>query len=508
MELVQQETLAQRIRRGPIQRRVLVDIARQLAGAVAYAHEHGVLHGDLKSTNVMVTPGGHVKILDFGLARRLTASGTVESSRSGGEDTVEGTLAYMAPELLRYGRPDVRTDLWAIGVLLYEMVTGTRPFAGATELDLASAILTEPPRPLPANVPVPLAEVIDRCLMKDPARRCQTAIEVEQALERSPASGDAEEWSRPAPGRRRSLVFAVLLLLSGLGTWGVKAPDNRSLSSVAVLPLENLSGDASEDSLSNGMTEALITELARIERLRVISRTSVMQFRGPRSSIGSIGHSLHVDGILEGSVRRSGSRVGVTVRLIEVASDRQLWAQSYERELGDVLELHRQIAEAAAAEISRTLHLPFRAVPRQIKPDVYDVSVRGRRFWNVRTEQEVQISIRDFEEARRRDFDGRSAAVVGDAQLRGDARSPAWRRDRALRRAGALSRGSVRAAVGAGRDGGSLRMATPLARDRAARPRADHGWALGLCRVPPLRDGWATDSLNRPRQPVVARLPV
>jgi len=260
----------------------------QIADALSHAHERGVVHRDLKNTNLMVTSDGRVKLLDFGIARRLDEAGIDELTRMPTiTGTVTGTPAYMAPEALRAAPVDRRSDIWALGIVLYEMLARRRPFRGDTSFEITSAILRDDPEPLEAHVPAPLRAIIGRCLAKDPALRYQHAGEVRAAL---------EAISTLTTTRKRSG--------SRLRTGAPKSRDVASrIRSVAVLPLVNLSRDPEQEYFADGMTDALIGAVAQIEGLRVISRTSIMRYKETQKSIRQIARDLNVAGIITGSVR-------------------------------------------------------------------------------------------------------------------------------------------------------------------------------------------------------------
>ncbi len=343
MEFVRGQPLSAQLASGPLAVEEVVRTGLQLADALAHAHERGIVHRDLKSANVMITLGGRAKVLDFGLAKRLSQEELTEATtRSQASLTqpgaVMGTLAYMAPEQLRGQPADARSDVWALGVVLYEMAAGQCPFRGQTGFELSSAILNQPPPPLPGKVPVELKAVIERCLEKEPARRYQRGGEVRAALE-AVQLGVVPVWVawRYRLGRRPLLALAasVALLAAVLAVLDVGNLRTRlvggapRIGSLAVLPLENLSGDAEQDYLAAGMHEALITDLAKLSGLeRVIAR------------------ELKVDALITGAVLRAGDRVRITAQLIDPAKEQQLWAERYERELRDVLTLQNEIVAA------------------------------------------------------------------------------------------------------------------------------------------------------------------
>jgi serine/threonine-protein kinase len=434
MELVEGKALREAIPRGGLSLSLVCRYGAQIASALAFAHERGVVHRDLKSANVMITPEGRVKVLDFGLAKRfrdprdadrkdpdLTATGMIL-----------GTPNYLPPEILLGGSADARSDIWALGVLLYEMASGRLPFDGASVAELAGAILNQSPNPLSARVPTGLQLAIARCLAKDPGSRYRSASEVEAALQaldpsaiQKPAGG---AWRHPWALTAGAVVIAALAVALALRTGDIQkriagggGADRPRISSLAVLPLANLSGDPTQEYFADGMTEELITDLAPIRSLRVISRTSVMPFKGSKKSLKEIARALDVDGIVEGSVLRAGDRVRITAQLIEAAEDRHLWAKSYERDLKDVLGLQSEVARDIAGEIQLRLSPQEAArMTRQqtVNPEAYELYLRGRYEWSKVSPEGVQKGIEYYEKALALDpSDARYSAGLADAYL-------------------------------------------------------------------------------------------
>ena len=371
----------------------------QMADALAYAHERRVIHRDLKPANVAVTADGRVKVLDFGIATRVpipdeggASQPTATRTEYGG---MAGTLHYMAPELLRGAAADPRSDIWSLGVTLYEMASGARPFQGVTDVEVTAAILDRRAEPLPARVPPSLAAIIERCLAEDPGQRYRQAGEVRAALE-AIAGGRRPDRVRRTPRLRPWLwaPAALLLLLAflllgtpGMRKWLFRDAGYGRIQSLAVLPLSNFSHDPDQEYFVDGMTEELIATLAQIDAVRVISRTSVMGFKGTTRPLPEIARTLGVDAIVEGSVQRSGDQVRITAQLIRAKSDEHIWAQSYQRDLRDVLALQREVATAIANEVQVHLSPQKRQkilTVAAVSPRAYELYLHGlesyRRF--------------------------------------------------------------------------------------------------------------------------------
>ena len=377
MELVEGETLVQRVRPGGLPLDELLDIAVPLAQALAAAHANGIAHRDLKPANVMLGRDGRLKVVDFGIAKpdRNLAS---ERTHLTGAGLVLGTPAYMAPEQLKGEAIDQRVDLFAFGVLLFELATGARPFAGSCDADVISAILRDPPAPLQrqrSDLPPAMQEIVSGCLQKDPARRSDSAAALARAL-------------------------------SGLRTPGASTPPataqagRYSIASIAVLPFQE-TGAVADDLLADGITEALIGDLARASGLKVISRSSVMRFRDSDLPLGEIAGKLGVDALVTGSVRRSGNRIRISVELIEAASERVLWADRFDRELEDVLRLQDEMARAIADGVHARVSRDERSVPmaRQVNPEVYMLDLKGRAQIELRTAASFHASVTIFRKA-------------------------------------------------------------------------------------------------------------
>lgn len=385
MELVEGQSLEERVRGGPLAEAEVADIGAQVAAALAAAHEQGVIHRDLKPGNVIVTPKGRVKLLDFGLAILCPGALASPDTRSIDEtNRLIGTLAYMSPEQLLGREVDERSDLFSLGVLLFEMATGRRPFDAPLSTALTNQVLHQPAPSLGtlgAKVTPSLEALIASLLEKDPKRRPESALAVEHALR-----------TLHEPG-----ASAVTRALRDL-----PPPTPGKIESLVVLPLENLSRDPEQEYFADGMTEALITNLAQIRALRVVSRTSAMQYKGVRRPLPEIARSLRVDAVVEGTVARVGNRVRITAQLIEAATDRHLWAHSYERDMSDVLALQGEVASHIAEEIKVQVSREesARMAPlHRVDPEAYEAYLRGRHHWNRRTDAEIRKGIEYFKQA-------------------------------------------------------------------------------------------------------------
>jgi serine/threonine protein kinase/Tfp pilus assembly protein PilF len=381
MELVEGQPLNVVIPRDGLPFETVVRYGAQIADAMAHAHARGIVHRDLKSANVMITREGRAKVMDFGLARPLSQD-LLETMTH--RLAIAGTLPYMPPEILRGESPDARSDIWSLGVLMYEATAGTLPFAGRTGFEVSAAILHEPYALLPARVPAGLHAVIDCCLSKDPRSRYSTASELQAALEAIAADLKVPPNAVAPPRRSRRPV---------------------TIRSLVVLPLGNVSNEA-EEYFADGMTDALIASLARLPSLRVISRTSAMHYKEVRKPLPEIARELNVDLVLEGSVIRAGQRARIAVQLIDAKKDSHLWAQSYERDLVDVLMLQDEIASAVAHEIriavtAREQRRPVKARP--VDPEAYELYLKGRHFAHRWTEASLQKSVQYLKQSIARD---------------------------------------------------------------------------------------------------------
>ena len=422
MEYVEGRSLREYLdERGALPSADALRYAIQTADALAYAHEHGVVHRDLKAANIMVSADGRLKVVDFGLARREDAfvadATTLASAVPSGAPA--GTPYAMAPEQVRGEAADARTDVWALGVLLYELVTGTKPFVASTVPELFSAILKEPPRPWPSGVKMALRPVIERCLEKDPARRYQDAREVRLVLETIQA-GSVPVWStwryrvmRPgalaAAGVIAIVAVSVVMNVGGVRDRVAGRPVTSPIK-LAVLPFENLTGDPAQEYFSDGLTDEMIMQLGRLrpDRLRVIARSSAMQYKNHESPIEAMGRDLGVDYVLEGSARREGNRIRINATLIQVRERTQRWSQSFDREISGILTLQNDVARGVSGALALTL-LPADqsrlASARPVNPAAYEAYLIGRSHERRLTRPELDRALEYYETAARLDPD-------------------------------------------------------------------------------------------------------
>ena len=435
MELVDGQPLSERLRAGSLHADQVMRYGLQLADALAHAHERGVVHRDLKSANIIVRPDGRLKVLDFGLAKRLTANEltvaiTQDVTALTQPGTVMGTVAYMAPEQLRGEPAQTHSDIWALGVVFHEMAAGGRPFRGQTGFELSAAILSEAPAALPSSVPRPLQTVIARCLEKQPAQRYQAGGAVHAALEAlheartdtyapkvsSEAPTVVESLPKPSASdpvtvtlSRRSVIRVGLgvavALLVGLTSWQFWPDVNRR--SLAVLPFENVLDDPDTDYLSDGIAESLIRQVSSLSSVRVTPLGITLDFKGQPIAPGDAGRRLGVETVLAGALSLESGRLKITTELVDVESGARLWTGTFDRDASELLEVQDEIASAILddglrLQLSEDEQLELARGPT-VDGEAYDLYLQARYLQRRATENDYLEAIELLESATVRD---------------------------------------------------------------------------------------------------------
>ena len=417
MEYIQGKTLAQILKHAPVDSETIIDIATQVADALDEAELRGIVHRDIKSANIMVTSRGHVKVLDFGLAKLMQEKEDEDTRIKTSPGMIVGTSYYMSPEQALGRDVDHRSDLFSLGIVLYELTTGTLPFVGSTTTETIQKITNEQPAAIARfnySTPPELERIIRKLLEKEPARRYQSARELLVDLRNLKRDTSSGEVASPASvATRRSLVpwfagAASILLIASLifilwSKWktGGAAGDSPILESVAVMPFVNVGNDPEMEYLSDGISETLINELSGIPSLRVIPRSTAFRYKGSESDLQAIARELDVQGIVSGRVSQRGDLLSIQAELIDVKNNSQMWGARYERQANDFLS----IQEAITRELTSRF-LPS-AAPRQeamtSNSEAYQLYLKGRYHWNKRTAESMERALAYFQEATAKD---------------------------------------------------------------------------------------------------------
>jgi eukaryotic-like serine/threonine-protein kinase len=462
MQYVEGQTLASRAERKPVELPECLDIAVQVADALAEAHSHGIIHRDIKPQNIMITARGQAKVMDFGLAKVIEQRSIAETEAETQSLLTEpglimGTVPYMSPEQVRGEVLDPRSDIFSFGVVLYEVVTGTQPFAFGNAAATISTILTKEPPPLARysrEVPAELERIVSKALRKDREQRYQTARDLvidlkslseelafkaklgtstsARSIGESESVTNNEQTIETAPqptarttevgttvtvsskgfktGVRRhrfrfAAVVLVLIALVGVGIYLVLG-HGKAIDSLAVLPFANVSGDPNTEYLSDGITESLINNLSQLTNLTVMSRNSVFRYKGQEADAQVVGRDLKVQAVLTGRMVQRGDNLSISAELVDVRNNSHLWGEQYNRTLSDILTVQAEISREISEKLR--LHLSGEQEKRLVKRhtdnnEAYQLYLKGRYYWNRRTEEGIKKGIEYFEQAIERD---------------------------------------------------------------------------------------------------------
>jgi serine/threonine protein kinase/Tfp pilus assembly protein PilF len=390
------EMLDKKVKKGPLPLKYALDLTIQIAEGLVKAHKSGIVHRDIKPANIIVTEDGVVKILDFGLAKLAGQTNVTK------EQTSLGTVNYMSPEQTQGDVIDDRTDIWSLGVLLYEVLSGKIPFRGEYEQAIIYSIINQVPEPLSKikrNIPRNLEKIILKALEKKPADRFQTMVEMLRSLEKARDELETGTETRipvykNKTSRKRFAIFSALTIFLIIFLIIIKyffiPGESREEKSISVLTFENLSEQDTEDYFSNGITEDIVVQLSKITGLRVISYGQSALYKNTSKSLSRIGEELHVNHILTGKIRRENNMVRITAQLIRPESGEQIWAEKYDREMSEIFLIQSEVAKkiASALEI-RITNAERKRIDKKYTENLgaYDYYLKGRNYYNrLRTE--------------------------------------------------------------------------------------------------------------------------